>query len=201
MTPLTKLKTEEELLKEIAEGNEIAFATIFHRYKSSLYSFALKITKSAEAAEELVQECFVKLWSGRSNLREVDNATRYIHMIVKNASLDHLRKLALDSKIQQKFEQGQNVDNSALNNMDLSETRKMIRQALKLLSPHQRQVFEMSRFKGMSYNEIAETLNISPNTVRNHLVKSLKMIRNYLESHYNIIVSLFILATVLEVTF
>lgn len=176
---------EKELFRRIADGDESAFAEIFYRYKSPLFDYGMKITKSQVAAEELVQECFLKLWLSRQNLPSIENPVGYLHMMARNAGVDYLRRLSLDIALQQKVWAGISVmENATLQKVQVSETQKLINEAVAQLPAQQREVFMLSRYEGMSYEQIGLQMGIAGNTVKNHLVKALKFIREYLGNKY-----------------
>lgn len=183
--PQTDIYDEKELLRRIAEGDESAFAVIFHRYKSVLFDYGTKITKSHTAAEELVQECFVKLWLARENLPAIDNPVGYLHIMARNAGIDYLRRLSLDVGLQKKVWAGIcETENSTLQKVQVSETQRLIDEAVAQLPPQQRAVFLLSRYEGLNYEQIGGQLGIANNTVKNHLVKALKFIKEYLGKKY-----------------
>ena len=176
---------EKELFRLIAHDDESAFAIVFYRYKSNLFEYGMKITKSHTAAEELVQECFVKLWLSRRQLSAVDNPAGYLYMMARNAGVDYLRRLSLDANLQQKiWARISEVENPTLQKVQVSETQRLIDEAVAQLPPQQREVFLLSRYEGLNYEQIGLKMDIASNTVKNHLVKALKFIREYLGSKY-----------------
>jgi RNA polymerase sigma-70 factor (family 1) len=176
---------EKDLFRQIGESDESAFAVIFHRYKSILFAYGMKITKSHTAAEELVQECFVKLWLARENLTTIDNPVGYLHMMARNAGVDYLRRLSLDAGLQKKVWAGiSETENPTLQKVQVSETQRLIDEAIAQLPPQQREVSLLSRYEGLSYEQIGRQMDIAGNTVKNHLVKALKFIREYLAQKY-----------------
>lgn len=78
---------ETEILLQVAAGNERAFTILFRRYSSKVYSFALKLTRSEELAEEVVQEVFIKIWLNREGLGEIQEFGAYLNRINRNHSL------------------------------------------------------------------------------------------------------------------
>lgn len=186
---------EKDLLRRIAEGDESAFAVIFHRYKSSLFDYGMKITKSQVAAEELVQDCFLKLWLARENLPTIDNPVGYLHMMARNAGVDYLRRLSLDAGLQKKIWAGiSETENPTLQKVQVIETQRLIDEAVAQLPPQQREVFLLSRYEGLNYEQIGLQMGIANNTVKNHLVKALKFIREYLAGKYGSPVVLVLMA-------
>ncbi len=176
---------EKDLLRLIAAGDTDAFTTLFHMYRVPLFDYALKITKTVPAAEELVQDSFLKIWLYRDRLPDVDSARHYIFGILKNASLDWLRRLALDRNMQRSVAAAlPGFGDYTWEDVQLGETRRILDEAMERLSPQQREVFILSRYEGLSYAEIAVKMGISANTVRNHLVKALKFMREWLAREY-----------------
>jgi len=82
------------LFRRLAEGDEVAFRQIFHYYNKLLQPFAVKLTRSTQAAEEVLQEVFLKVWAHRSKLAEVDDPKAYIIRIVSNESINYMQASA-----------------------------------------------------------------------------------------------------------
>lgn len=192
--PTHTLYTEKELLLRIADGDEAAFTTLFEQYRSPLFDYALRITKTVGIAEELVQDTFLKIWLYRDRLREVDHTASYLNRVMRNASIDWLRRLSLDRQLQKEIVATlPGGANTTIEDLDYGETSRLLQEAMTGLSTQQREVFLLSRQQGLSYAEIADHLNLSPNTVRNHLVKALKHLRDYLNREYGPAVAMVIL--------
>jgi RNA polymerase sigma-70 factor (family 1) len=189
------LYNEKELFNRIVSGDETAFTIIFNKYKGPLFIYALRLTKSQLAAEELVQDCFLKLWINRHRLDKVENPGGFIHNMARNAGIDFLRRLALNTKLQQEvWSRISPQENTTELELEHSETRRMIQQAVEQLTAQQREVFRLSRYQGMSYEEIGNLLGISRNTVKNHLVSSLRFIREFLEKHHGPVIALVLMS-------
>lgn len=174
------------LFRRIAGGDEAAFEEVFHRYRHSLFDYAMAVTKIQAEAEELVQNCFLKLWTSRHLLAGVENPVAYLHRMARNAAIDYLRRLSLNREARsraQGFLTG--VEDTTTESIDLNETQRILQQAIQQLTPHQRQVFLLSRYEGLNYEQIGERLGIAKNTVKNQLVTSLRHLREYLAQHYD----------------
>jgi RNA polymerase sigma-70 factor (family 1) len=183
--PQPHMYNEKDLFLRIGKSDESAFAIIFNRYKSILFDYGMKITKSRTAAEELVQECFVKLWINREQLSATENPIGYLHTMARNAGIDYLRRLSLDAGLQKKvWAHISEAENPTLLKLHVSETQRLIDEAVALLPPQQREVFLLSRYEGLNYEQISLKMDIAGNTVKNHLVKALKFIRVYLAGKY-----------------
>lgn len=189
------IHTDTDLFLLISRDSEEAFTVFFHKYRSSLFEYAMKLTKTPGIAEELVQDLFLKVWTGRKSLAEVQNPAAYIHRMAKNAGIDYLRRLTSDQKLQQDVKALLRPDDHTTQEaISFSETRRILSEAVQQLTPAQREVFFLSRYEGLSYEEIGDKLGIARNTVKNHLTASLKLIRDYLAKHYHYIVVLILTA-------
>jgi RNA polymerase sigma-70 factor (family 1) len=163
---------------------EFEFRRIFEEYKRQVYAQVYAIAKSQYAAEEITQEIFIKIWQNRELLGSVKNLDAYIYTIVRNYSLNYLRKAASDLRLVNHLIQvavpGYNDTESAV---QVSEYKKLIHTAVSKLSPQRRLVYELSKDNGLNYDDIASQLNLSKNTVKNHLLSALASIRGYLAHH------------------
>src|SRR5678810_238059 len=91
--PYTMPNNEKELLALIAKGDEIAFSKLFLQFKDRIYSIAFKLTKSTIAAEEIVQEVFLKIWLKRANLTDIENFSAYLFIITRNDVYKSLKQI------------------------------------------------------------------------------------------------------------
>jgi RNA polymerase sigma-70 factor (family 1) len=172
------LHNELKLLAQIARGDEMAFRLIFDQYNKKFFGAALKMTRSAHVAEEIVQEIFVTLWIKRSCLASAQNPSSYLFAIAYNCINTHFRKLACEKTARQHVLQ-ENYEERSLSEELLIEKERhdTLEKIISDLPPRQQVVFLMSKKEDLSRYEIAKRLNISPNTVRNHLQEAVKIIR------------------------
>lgn len=174
--------TDQQLFRLIAIGNEPAFAELFRRYDRRIYPFVLKMIKSPVMAEEITQEIFIKLWRHREGLAVIDQPESYILTITARHTLDQIKKRLNETRMLQRFSAGLTPGhNEPEELLLLKDTEELIQKAVDQLPPQQKSVYLLSRREGMSYEEIGREMKISPNTVRNHLVKALAAIRIWLE--------------------
>jgi len=178
------LHSELELFRRISEGDTDAFTILFRQYFEPLKWNAAKLLKSDFWAEEVVQDVFTQLWSGRERLAEVQSPDAYLFRITANRCFDRIRRQALEVKIQYLITHviRPEATSNQQNSYDLNVIEKLIREAVDQLPAQQKLVFELQRNKELSYQEIADQLRISRNTVRNHMVKALQAIRTHLAS-------------------
>ncbi|MDP2415128.1 RNA polymerase sigma factor [Daejeonella sp.] len=179
------LQNESEILRLVSEGNELAFREIFNHYSSRLYNYTFRITDDEELSEEIVMDAFLKVWCNRQGLGEIVHFGSYLYTLVRNRAFNAIKRRALEAVI---------IGKLSLNNSEYQDTTEetviykeyqhILGQAVNQLPPQQRIVFSMSRDEGMKYEEIANHLNLSKNTVKAHLKKALSTLRlvvsNYL---------------------
>ncbi|GAA4305233.1 RNA polymerase sigma-70 factor [Compostibacter hankyongensis] len=166
------------LLRDVAAGNVSAFRTLFDMYRARLYAAALKITKSPYAAEEIVQEIFASLWERRACLADVDDASAYIFTVAYHQSFRYLKKVAADARLFQSLMiRLQEARNETEEQVEVNETRQLIDHAVRELPPQRQRIYKLSRENGLTHQQIASELRISPLTVKKQLVLALRNIR------------------------
>ncbi|MEP7143695.1 MAG: sigma-70 family RNA polymerase sigma factor [Ferruginibacter sp.] len=171
----------KHLLLQVGEGNETAFRAIFDFFKGRFYAASLKMTHCRDTAEEIVQEVFVSLWMKRIQVAAAINPEGYLLTILHNCIYAHFRKLALENAMKKKIgEQWDGIDASPVEDILLAkENREMLESVISQLPPQQRIVYKLSKQLGLSREQIAGQLNISPHTVKNHLQQAVHFLRNY----------------------
>lgn len=180
------LYNERAVLQQIAEGSEQAFGQLFHAYRPKLYTYIFKLSKSAETAEDTVHEVFLKLWKNREKLLSIENINAYLYRMAHNHAYTILRRAAKETLVLAELQQEQSGISvfEGEDRISSQEIRDFIRKTIAQLTPQQKQVFLMSREQGLKHEEIAQKLNISANTVKNHMVEALKFIRGQIDQSY-----------------
>jgi len=187
--------TDHDLLKKLREGDEPAFRELYARHSRRVLAFACHMTHSAIDAEDILQETFLRLWTGRYELPDITHVGNYIFIIARNKTLDHLRKVSLQQKlIDQVWANISEISNDLELQLDARESKALIQQALTQLSPQKQAIFQLSRQEGLSHEEIGQQLRLSKSRVKNLLVETLKHIRHYLSQHSLLLAALFQLA-------
>jgi len=177
-----------DLLTKLREGDEPAFIQIYNQYRSKIYTYAYQLCKSSDTAEEIVQEVFIKIWQKREQLNLELSFNAYIKKITLNHVLNHLKKVARERVLQEQiFHTIEVSSNRTDDDMMEKELRKIYEEAIDRL-PHQKKIiYKLSRVEELSHDEIALQLNISKNTVKNHMVEASRSIRDYVSKNGSII--------------
>jgi RNA polymerase sigma-70 factor (family 1) len=172
-------RSDSVLVRELTNGNILAFNSLFREYSSRLYRFAFGYLKSEEEAEELVQEVFTRIWEKRADLREELSFKSYLFTISFNIIRKHFRTKAHLSA----YFRSEIIDDTDMRTsqkVSYDSLFQYISELVNQLPEKRRVIFIKSRFEGLSIKEIAEELKISHKTVENQLTDALKFIRTNL---------------------
>jgi RNA polymerase sigma-70 factor (ECF subfamily) len=164
-----------------------AFRRLFELHFEELYRFAYRYVRSVETAKDLVHEAFLRLWRQRSQVDLGGSTARsYLYTIVRYQSLDHLRRRRVEERWQREYvaplvtDQGAALATDPDQEFTARETAAAIQQAVDALPRRQRQVLLLRWQQQASYDQIAETLGISPKTVAIHVGRAIQRLREIL---------------------
>jgi RNA polymerase sigma-70 factor (family 1) len=167
------------LQQMIAGGDENAFTQIYLDFSKKLIQFAISIVRSKEIAEELVEDVFVKLWSNRSRIEQIENLAVYLYVSVKNKALNAL-SLKANALVSAPFNDlDTTIPEFAPDPHDLLITVEMMnrmKEAIESLPPRCKMIFRLVREDGLKYKEVGEILNISVNTIDVQMAIAVKRI-------------------------
>ncbi len=171
--------------------NEQRFKILFERFKKPVHDYVRTITGSNELAEEIAQEVFIRLWRRMGSYDEIENIDYYIFRIARNECMRYFKKAAVEVHMLQDLQKRMITENNNVSEyINFKETEGLLDKAIAPLSPQRQKVYMLSRRQGMRIEEIAAEMQISYNTVRNHLVEALRQIRHYYSEHLSIAVLL-----------
>ena len=174
-----KVHSSPTLLLQIAAGDENAFAGLVRLHWKPVYALALLWLKSAEEAEELTQDIFLKIWNARNRLSEVTDFENWLFIVCRNTLISAIRK----KLSRPAFIQEQETTENTLRPDRLLENRQhyeVLLTGISLLPPKRQQVFRMSRFEGLTHEQIAEQLGMHKDTVAQYIVKAVSFLKSYL---------------------
>ena len=175
-------ENEERYVAALKEGSREAFTMLYNLYADRLYSFALVQTKSKQMAEDVVQDTFLKLWNNRTNLNCYGNVQALVFTMARNLIIDAFRRQVANIDIEAYFNLHEALPSTASPEESLyfNETKEHLEQAKAKLNNKECKIYEMSREQDMPIKKIAQTLNLSPQTVKNYLTSTLKVFRSQL---------------------
>ena len=172
---------------EVDGRDAVAFRRVFELHFEELYRFVYRYVHSAEPAKDLVHDAFLLLWRQR---QQVDlggaSAKSYLFTIARYRSLDYLRRQRCEQHWQRRYadplmsEAEPAFAPDPYRELAASETAAAIRHAVETLPPRQREVLLLRWQRQASYDEIAETLGISPKTVAAHVGRAIQHLRELL---------------------
>ncbi|WP_256009536.1 RNA polymerase sigma factor [Desertivirga xinjiangensis] len=177
-------KPDVDIILRLKNGDESAFRFVYEQCYPGLYGFAYSFLKEKQLCEEVLQETFVALWMQKDSLDTAKAIEPFLFTVCRRRILDHFRKMtsttALKKQLMSRMSELANDTEEAVLYHDALQITNA---AIERLPPQQQLVFKLSRVEGLSFDEIADRLNLSRNTVKNHLVAALKNLRLQLNEH------------------
>lgn len=189
---LCTMDKAETILNMFKVAEKEAFQLLYSSYYETLVLFANQIIDDSQAAEDIVQDCLVKFWISKRYRTLESGLDKYIFQAVKFSSLNYVRGDRRKKNLHE------NVIREMMSEEDLPEEEnveilEMVYKVVDLLPEERRHIFLMVFVDGMSYQEVADQLQISKNTVKTQLSRSLKFLRDTLKDRYNAFLLFFIL--------
>lgn len=169
-------------LKQLEEGNRDAFDVLYLHYYPKLKFFLLSFIKDEEIAKDLSQDIFMKIWINRGTISSISNFSSYLFASAKNALCNHYQHTLIKEKYISSIQSLPNYADFLEDDLFANELNQLIRLAIENMPRKRREIFIMSREKGMSNQEIAEKLNISKRTIENQITLALAMLRKVVVS-------------------
>jgi RNA polymerase sigma-70 factor (ECF subfamily) len=182
---------EKDLIVRLKSGDQTAFELLFHFYYPGLVMYAIQFTTDRMEAEEIVQDFFVRFWQRHQQIIPSDSLKSFFFLSVKNGSLNFLKHKKIEEKYIRSMTELSN--NHLVYDPDLyiaSELQEKIKKSIDLLPEKCREIFIMSRMRGLKNEEIAAELNLSKRTVETQISKALKVLRVELKDYVGLLVLL-----------
>ncbi len=172
-----KSLSDKELITLLQSNSDLAIDWIFRRYYAMCRMAALRIVKDEFLAEDLTQDVFLDLWRKRED-RHINTALKaYLRRSVVNRCLNYIRDQKMIFEEESRLPEWPSKESDALIDLETEELEELIKTAINQLPERCRIVFSLSRFEDMSYQQIANQLNISIKTVENQISKALRLLR------------------------
>mgnify|MGYP000731621043 CR=1 FL=1 len=183
--------TEQELVRAAAGGDTEAFERLVRTYENKIYHLALRMCGSSEEASDIAQEAFLAAWRGLPSFRGEANFATWLYRLTSNAAIDYLRR--------QKKERGDmSLDDEDLgldavdtgpgpqDAAERTEVRTAVAAGLQQLSEGHRQVLVLREIQGLSYEEIADVLEVDLGTVKSRISRARTALRKILLENGNL---------------
>lgn len=168
---------DSKLGQRIKRSDHHAFKLLYYRYYEALYGFIWRRVRDDNAARELTQTLFVRVWQGRARLDPRQALKAYLYRVAANLVVDHFRALGRANLTSLDAAAGEPVAGPD----DSFELEEMLEQAVRDLPEALRTVFRLSRVDGLKYSQIAERLEISVKTVESRMGKAFGILRQRLK--------------------
>ncbi|RXF70067.1 RNA polymerase sigma factor [Arcticibacter tournemirensis] len=180
----------QDIIRDFTEGNTEAFERIYGVFYKEIFAYCYRYSLSRENAEELTHDIFLQLWKTRDYIEPEQGIKGYLLTVSKNIVFTWLRNASRKKRMRTEIETYfilQQEEHLPEKRLEASMSLSSFRKTLNDLPPKRKLVYEMIRFKEMTYNEVAEQLSISRDAVKDHMVKanrviqSMKSNKNYMD--------------------
>lgn len=176
---------EDELkrIEEISKGNIKEFEVLFREFYRPLLLYANKILRKEAEAEEIVQDLFFNIWRNREKLNINVSVSSYLYSAIRNNCLQHIKRQKIKTRYQD-YLRSQPVNIiQPIESLEYQELHQKINTVMDELPNRCQEIFKLSRFQGLKYQEIADQLSISIKTVEANVTKALKHFRKNLKEY------------------
>lgn len=180
---------EKQLLISLKEGDHKAFTLLYNQYWKQVYNFC-RLYVQEYAAEEVMQEVFVKLWTSRASIDEDKNFKGYLFIMTRNLIFNQTRNSMYESAVKMTLMSAVEESCEIEEEISANDLSEYIDGIIKKMPPQRQQIFNLSRKNHLSYREIAEKLNVSEKTVEQSIGRTLKSLKQQIVTH---LVTFFIL--------
>ncbi|HEY0177774.1 MAG TPA: RNA polymerase sigma-70 factor [Pedobacter sp.] len=174
-------KMEDQWSASLRKGDDGALAYFFRLHNKSLCYFATRLIQEPLEAEDIVSDCFLKLWENRENFKTSVNIKSFLYISCRNACLDYLKHLKVKSNAQQTyFNHLKEGEETILFTIMETEFLEILSREIELLPPKCKEIFKLIYFEGKKTDEIALQLDLSVQTVRNQKTRAVELLKNAL---------------------
>ena len=173
---------EKALLLQIAGGDVTAFRKLYERHRRKVYFIAWKLLETKSESEDVVQEIFANVWVNREKLEGIEYFNSWLNTLIRNHLFNRLRKKANEEIFIHELSRGYcDKTGQERDEVEIRELQVLLNQAVNKLTTQQKKVFQLSRMEGFKHSEIADTLGISIETVKKHIMQAVSRLRDLLK--------------------
>lgn len=177
MTVIDNL-SDQQIILAFNAGDEESLSHFFKLHVRSLKYFAEKLILDKAEAEDIVADCFYKLWEKRAEFSTTQNIKAFLFIACRNACLNYLRGLKRKTAAQEHyFTQLEESEDTILNEVIETEFLQILNAEIDRLPEKIKEVFKLIYFEGKRTDEIAMQLNVSVKTVRNQKARAVELLK------------------------
>lgn len=180
------LKDEHTLVIGLKSGSEESYRALYDLWFSRLYQFVLRYVKSEPVTDDIVQETFLNIWIYRESINPCMSFKSYLFTIAYHFLIKESRR-QLNTPLMKDYvafcSELSTCDNETVEKLELKQFQDSLNRAKEKLSPRQRQIFELNKEGNATIAEIAASLSITEQVVRNQLSAALKIVRKELRQY------------------
>lgn len=179
VSPLPSDDSFDHWSRRLQSSDQRAFSELFEAMHTKMLRYAWRFTGEQEAARDVVQDAFLKVWQIREEIDPGRSLKALLYTIVRNLALNHNRSAAHTNGVLPEHDLHDHAP-GADTQLDASMLDQQIRRFINQMPPRRREAFTLSRFEALSHEEIAQVMGLTARTVNTHIVLALKDLRNHL---------------------
>ena len=179
------IKDDILLFNLVKKGNKDAFEKLFRMYYPSISRFIFDYIKDSDTSEEIAQEMFVFFWENAPQMNIKTSLKAYLFTSAKNFSLNYIKKAKTRQKYHETSQETIQMNEESWVDEKIETFTILVKQALTTLPDKCREIFEMSKYEGLTYEEISEFLGLSRKTIENQMGIALRKIREWMQPFVN----------------
>jgi RNA polymerase sigma factor (sigma-70 family) len=176
--PLRDAVTDESLMRAVRDGDVGQLGPLFERYHARLFSFLYRMTGRRAAAEDLVQDVFVRILKYRATFRDEGRFDTWIFRIARNARADHFRRLAPEEPLEGPVLDRPSPEPGPGMRLEQARDRQRLECALARLRDDRRELIVLARYEAMPHDQIAEILGVEVGAVKVRLHRAVAELRD-----------------------
>lgn len=174
--------SEKALIESFRSGDEFAFVSLYNRYKGPVYAFCYKMLLDSDAAKDVMQETFLRVYENRDRLMKSGAFKSWLFTIARNQCLNWLRKSGRHVALSEEEYELPPTTDTPFTRMEKSEQVRFVTQFLESLRPEYREVLILREYQNLSYEEIAAVTRSSLSAVKSRLFKARRKLAKLMEA-------------------
>lgn len=185
---MLRSEPDKQVFQNFSNGDAESFGIIYTYFKEAVSANILKIIHQPEIAEDILQDIFIKLWENHHKFTDKQSVAAWLFRVSYHTSIDHIRAIL---RARHKAEASMLLmeDSKIINQEEAFQEfyykEALLQEAINMLPPKKRKVFELCKLQGKSYSEVSEAMNIAKSTVKDYITESNKFIRQHVMTRYS----------------